>query len=118
MAQEAHHPDQKRTLAALTYVVFLLPLLAGANKDRFVHYHFVQAMGLVLVALALQGIISLTGYWSYALDSAFLGSLKMLVLWLVRFFLLYLVLMGAKTAVAGETKPLPWIGEYAIKLFA
>lgn len=70
-------------------------------------YHQRQAVGLLLFALVLQGAISVIGYW---------GGPQYMLAWVVRIILIYLVLMGAKTALAGETKELPFIGNYCSRL--
>ena len=99
------HPQDM--LAAVTYIIFFAPNLAGKKDDQFVKYHQRQAIGLVLFALILQGIISIIGYW---------GGPQYTLAWVVRLILLYFVIIGGKTALAGETKELPFIGPYATRL--
>ncbi len=98
-------------LATLTYLVFFLPKLVEHNKeDGFVKYHEQQAIGLLIFAFFLQGIISFIGYWG--LDP---WGIRV---WPVRFILLYELWVGMRNACYGERKELPWIGKYATKLFS
>jgi len=94
-------------LAAVTYIIFFAPNLVGKKDDAFVSYHQRQAIGLVLFALILQGVISIIGYW---------GGPQYTLAWIVRLILVYFVIIGGKTALAGETKELPFIGPYATRL--
>lgn len=96
-----------KTIAALSYLVFFAPKLFGKNNDSFLAYHSKQGLGLLVSALAMQGALSIIGYW---------GGPQYLLVWLVRFVLLYLVLVGAGNAMKGTTKPLPWIGECSAKM--
>lgn len=102
-----HNEQKNRTLAILTYFVFFAPQFTNRKADAFVRYHQAQALGLLLFAFVLQGIISIIGYWGGPQ-----GALK----WPVRAVLIYLLIKGIITAYNDETKELPWIGKYATRL--
>lgn len=97
-------------VAAITYVIFFWPFLVGAKRDEFVKYHLKQAIGLVIFALAGQGVISICNYWG-----AGSGFIKFLV-WVLRILLVIGVVTGIRNALAGKVRPLPYIGKYAEKL--
>lgn len=94
-------------LAAATYLVFFLPMLAGEKNDPFLKYHFKQAVGLLILALSLQGIISIIGYW---------GGPQRTLAWVVRVILIIEVVVGMTNALRGEMRLLPAIGKHAAKL--
>ena len=71
----------KRT-AALTYLIFCLPRFTEFKEDPTMHYHVRQGLGLLVCALALQGILSILVYW---------GAPHAAGAWTVRVILLYLV---------------------------
>jgi uncharacterized membrane protein len=106
-----NHGARKRntTLAAIAYLVFFVPLFGNEKKDPFVQFHVRQGVGLLIVALALQGVLSILGYWGVG-PRAFL-------LWPVRLFLLFEVFQGMVRASRGETEELPYIGKYASRLY-
>ena len=99
--------QKNTTLAAVAYVLFLIPLFTSERKDLFVKYHVRQAIGLLIVVLAAQGIISIMGYLG-------IGS-RILLIWLLRLFLVVQVVLGVSNALKEEMKPLPWLGKYAEK---
>ena len=96
-------------MASLAYLVFFIPLLAGKKGDEFVMYHVKQAIGLVIVSLALQGILAILGWWGFY-------QLVYLLVWLLRAFWIGLMILGIMNAQKGEKKPLPWIGGYVERL--
>ncbi|MEK7608251.1 MAG: hypothetical protein AAB495_01600 [Patescibacteria group bacterium] len=97
-------------LAALTYLLFFAPLFTKHKNDPFMKYHTHQAIGLLIFALSLQGAISILGYWGIAPFG--------LPVWIVRFVLVYELIVGVRNALGGKTAPLPWIGDYSQRLFS
>jgi len=69
-----------------------------------------QLIGLVVTALALQGVLSLVGYWGFY-------SLQPLLLWAIRAFLIFELVVWTYSAVKHINRPLPLIGKYAEKAF-
>ncbi len=98
---------QKEIIMALSYLVFFLPRFTSYKGDEDAHFHMKQAIGLLVFALSLQGILSVLYYW---------GGPTILV-WPVRVILLYFVLVGMNNAYNGHRKELPYIGEYAGRAF-
>jgi hypothetical protein len=104
--------NPKSNFAAATYLLFFLPWITK-EKDPFVLYHQRQAIILAVAGLAGQGVIGVLGWWFsfFALWSLW-SSLVVILLWALRIFLVYEVVMGARAAMAGEMKTLPWIGKF------
>lgn len=100
--------DRKMLVTFGTYFVFFLPRFTEYKADAYVQYHMKQAIGLLITALSLQGVISILGYWGMP---SFMG------VWPVRFVLFYLLFVGLRNAYGKQAQPLPWIGRYADRLF-
>lgn len=102
--------NHKHRVAAATYLVFFLPRLLAEREDEFLKYHEKQAVGLLVVALALQGAMTIILYWlpNY--------SLAQLLVWTIRFFLVYEVIVGMNGALSNKKEPLPYFGKYAERL--
>jgi hypothetical protein len=84
------------------------------EKDPFVLYHQKQAIVLAIAGFAGQGVIGVAGWW-FAHIPALWGlwpSVFLLMLWALRIFLAYEIVMGMRAVFAGEMKELPWIGKY------
>ncbi|OHA89697.1 MAG: hypothetical protein A2741_01970 [Candidatus Zambryskibacteria bacterium RIFCSPHIGHO2_01_FULL_43_27] len=77
------------------------------NKNT---YYKKQLLTLIIVALALQGIISMLGVWG-------LYPIQKMFLWAVRLFLLIELIYGIMNFSKGDNKPLPFIGKYGEKAF-
>jgi uncharacterized membrane protein len=106
----------KQTTSILGYFVFLVPFLSGRMRDQSVRYHAYQALGGTIVGFALQGIISVLGYWIFRLSIYSMAGIITPLVWALRFFLIYLIAMGIQNVLAGRMKPLPVIGKYSEKL--
>jgi len=89
-------------VAALAYLVFFIPLLV-AKEDSFARYHANQGLLLLILAVGIQivGIIIPILGWFVIVP---LGYLLVLVF----------AIMGIVTALKGEKKPLPLVGEYTL----
>ena len=92
-----------KTIGALCYLVFFAPGIFGKNNDSFLSYHSRQGLILLVSALAMQGAISIIGYW---------GGPQYLLAWVVRAVLVYFAIIGASSAMKGETKPLPYLSDF------
>jgi len=110
--------QNKKYIAALGYILFFVPFMTAFKNDPFVRYHAFQGFGGTIAGFALQGFISVVGYWSFTLPSPLLGSLILPMVWALRVALIYLIVAGIRNVFAGKTEPLPWVGKYSIKLFS
>ena len=108
--------QNKRIIAAVSYALFFVPLLTKEKNDPFVRHHMKQAIRLLIVVLAVQGIISIAGYWQFTFGLPFLYFPRMAAVWALRIFFIVMILIGAKNAWENSTKDLPWIGEYLARL--
>jgi uncharacterized membrane protein len=91
-------------MAILAYILFFIPLLAGAQKDPFVKYHVKQ--GLVLFCLwVIVWFLSVLVPW-YWLSIHWLFSLLDLGIFV-------LMILGIVNAANGKQEPLPLVGQFA-----
>jgi uncharacterized membrane protein len=113
-----------KVMAILSYIIFFIPLLAGAHKNSpFVRYHANQGTILFLFCLAwsiVSGILTAIlgailispatwygGNWgAYGVITAILN-----LFWIVP---TVLCVLGIVNAATGQTKPLPVIGKFTI----
>jgi uncharacterized membrane protein len=121
----ANDAEANKVMAVLSYIIFFIPLLAGAHKTSpFVKYHANQGTVLFLLALAwgiVNGILTAilgailinpanwyrTGSWgAYGLITTILG-----LIWIIP---AVLCILGIVNAATGKTKPLPVIGKFKI----
>lgn len=100
--------SKNTTMAALAYVLFVIPLLTDAKKDPFVKFHVKQSLVLLIVSIG----------WS--LSSRFFAYLPVigwivggLVGTVISILLLILWVKGLINALNGKQEVLPVIGKYA-----
>jgi len=103
------HGKMKK-LAVATYLIFFLPFLTMAKNDSFVNYHFKQSVALVVAGLTGQGVISILGFWGLGY------GLLIFLVYVLRALMVFGVIYGILNSLAGNTKPLPFVGKYAEKL--
>jgi len=103
------HGKMKK-LAAATYVIFFLPFLTMAKNDSFVNYHFKQSVALLISVLAARGVLALLIYWSLG------RGLSLFFAFVIWAGFAVGVIYGILNSLAGNTKPLPFIGKHAEKL--
>ncbi|PVW15638.1 hypothetical protein [Marixanthomonas spongiae] len=101
-------PDNGKNVAIIAYITLIGWIIAlvmhNNNKTDLGAFHLRQMLGLMLLGLALSVLNML-------LDIYFLGviiQLGMLVLWI----------LGLVSAVQGEKKPIPLLGEQFQQWFA
>ena len=104
--------DQGKTIAIISYLTWLGWIIAlvmhSSNKSSIGAYHLRQTLMLHLTAIAfyiLQFILFFAG--------GFLGF----IIWIAWIGLLVLWVMGFISAINGEEKPIPLIGEKANEWF-
>ncbi|MCE5234847.1 MAG: zinc-ribbon domain-containing protein [Clostridiaceae bacterium] len=112
--------QQNKTMGILAYILFFVPLLAGAHKtSAFVKYHTNQGTVLALFAVALAIVQAIL---QAILTALFLNSWNSWGVWSLLttlFSLLWIIpaifcVMGIINASKGEMKPLPVIGGFHI----
>lgn len=88
--------EENKTIAALAYILFFLPLLAARNS-RFAMYHANQGLVLLLAIIAGNIVLSLI---------PFIG-------WIVMPFfniaVIVYIVIGIMNAVNGKVQPLPFM---------
>jgi uncharacterized membrane protein len=95
--------EKNKSIAALSYIIFFLPLLA-AKDSKFAMYHANQALVLTLIGVVgnIIGII---------LTVVFIGAC---VITIVDLVWIVLAILGILNALNGKMEPLPIIGGYTI----
>ena len=101
--------DQGKTVAIVSYLTWIGWIIAiiihGNNKSVFGAYHLRQSLGILLTGVAL-GFVSWIPFLGWVVG--FLGFIMLLVFWI----------MGLISAVNGEAKPVPILGEFYQKTFS
>jgi uncharacterized membrane protein len=111
--------EKNKTMAILAYILFFIPLLAGAHKTSpFVKFHTNQGTVLFIAAVIfgiVVGILSaiLTAILWRTFAWGLLGVIHIIIslLWLAP---LALCIIGIINAANKQKKPLPVIGKFTI----
>jgi uncharacterized membrane protein len=116
--------ETNKGMAILAYIIFFIPLLAGAHKNSpFVRHHANQGTVLFLFALAwgilysiLMGIFTAILLTPAAILSGAWGAfgLVTMILGLLWFIPAILCILGIVNAATGKLKALPVIGKFTI----
>ena len=98
--------DEKndRTIAALSYLIFFLPLVATPNS-KFGRYHANQSLILLLAYIVIQVAVSII---SNILP--FISFIFSIILGFASIAYLVFAVMGILNASKGQKTPLPFIG--------
>ncbi len=109
----AEELEQGKTMAALAYIFFLIPLLA-ARDQRYAMFHTEQAIviviGWIIVSIGYRILYSVF-YYGMGIGFCGLGFISLLI-WLA--FIVFII-MGLIAALQKKTEPLPLIGDLAAK---
>ncbi|MGE5543965.1 MAG: DUF4870 domain-containing protein [Bacillota bacterium] len=93
--------EKNKTMAALAYLIFFLPLLACPDS-QYGRYHANQGLVLLIVSFVGSFILSIIPIIGWLLLPVF------------AFAVLVLVIMGLVNGFGGKVKPLPIIGRFTI----
>lgn len=109
----AEELEQGRTMAALAYVFFVIPLVA-AREQRYAMFHTEQAIVIFILAIIVRiGYFAFYEIFYHAFGLYFCGmGLFSGIFWLAIFVLW---IMGLISALQKKTEPLPLIGDFASK---
>lgn len=72
-------------------------ILHSNNKTQFGAYHIRQAIGIFILAIVVMAVISIISIW--------------ILTWIAQLGLLVIWLLGLISAIQGEMKPVPVLGE-------
>ena len=105
--------EQGRTMAALAYVFFVIPLVA-AREQRYAMFHTEQAIVIWILAVIVRiGYFAFYEIFYHAVGLHFCGlAFFSPLFWLV---ILIFWIMGLVAALQKKTEPLPLIGDFAAK---
>ncbi len=94
--------EQKQLVGIVSYITVIGLIIAfilnQQQKDAFGSFHIRQSLGVLVsgIALSFVAMVPIVG-WILAI----IGSLLLLIMWL----------MGLLSAIKGETKPVPVLGD-------
>jgi uncharacterized membrane protein len=121
LAQDA---EANKVWGILSYIIFLIPLLAAPKNSKYARYHVNQGLSLFIVALGLSiiigiisAIVSAIALRSavYYLGGGFAGLIIVSILsWAEGIAVLVFAILGIVHAAKGELKPLPVISKINI----
>lgn len=106
--------NEDRTLAWLSYITifgWIIAFLLYTNDGRsnsLVRFHLRQSLGITLTGMVVSFITPLIMWF----------PLSRLILGLIGLLIVILWLIGLISAVSGEKKPLPFIGEWYDKILS
>jgi uncharacterized membrane protein len=105
--------SDEKVMAILAYIIFFIPLIAGAHKkSEFGRFHANQGTVLWVACIIYNVVYSILATVLWILPV--LGPLLIVVLGFVPIGFLVLVIMGIVNAANLEMKELPIIGKYTI----
>lgn len=93
--------DNRKTVAIIAYITLIGWIIAlvmnNGNKTALGSFHVRQSLGIICVAVVLSIINGVIGIWILSI----IVNLALLVFWI----------LGLISAVQGEMKPVPILGE-------
>lgn len=95
--------EKNKTIAIVAWFIFFVPLITEAKKSKFAMFHANQSLLVVLTYVA-----------TFLIAGFLVFTPLVLVVWLLYFVPLVLWIMGLISAVNGEMKRLPVIGNIDI----
>lgn len=97
--------EKNKTIAAVSYILFFLPLLIEESKhSKFALYHANQSLLLLVAAVAGNIILPIIPVLGWILWPFF--GIAIFVLWII----------GLMNALNGKMKPVPVIGNFNIHI--
>lgn len=96
--------QDEKTMAIVAWFIFFVPLLTDQKDSKYVKFHVNQSLNLTLVAIAGYFVASM-------LAVVLIGFLLMPIIGIATFVLW---IMGLLSAINGEQKKLPLIGNFEL----
>lgn len=94
--------EKNKGMAIVAWFIFFVPLLTDAKDSKFVRFHVNQSLIFVIVSLIAWTVVSLTAPILIGFLLMPLVSIALIVLWII----------GLMSAINGEMKRLPLIGNF------
>ena len=102
-----------KLMALLSYIIFIIPLLAGEHKKSdFVKYHVNQGAALFIFYISWTILRSLTIFSLFSVP--YFGFLLDLAFGMIGISLVILSIIGITNVLGDKIKPLPVIGKMTI----
>lgn len=99
--KSAQPTQDEKTMAIVAWFLFFVPLLTEQKDSKFVKFHVNQSLNLVLLSVASYVVASMLMVVLIGFLLIPLVGIGVFVLWII----------GLLSAINGETKKLPVIGE-------
>ena len=121
--------EEGKGMAVVAYIIALIPYFAGDKKNKFVRYHAIQGMNLMLIAIGysivagiLAGIVysimygNCTNIYSILQGGCNPGSFGLIafIIWLPAMAIGVIDIIGIVNAVNGKEKEVPILGKVKI----
>ena len=118
-----------KAMAIIAYIIALIPYFAGDKKNKFVRFHAIQGMNILLIAVGysiLAGIIN-SIVWSAIVGNCYsslnsilsgcnfgLASTVSFIIWLPAWVIGIVSIIGIVNAANGKEKEVPILGKVKI----
>lgn len=97
--------DANKSMGIVAYFIFFIPLLVESSKNSpYAKFHVNQGLLIVLAAIAVNVIGTLTTIILIGFLILPLGGIAVFILWVI----------GLMNAINGVAKPLPFIGQFTL----
>jgi uncharacterized membrane protein len=123
---KAKEIEAGKSMAILAYIIALIPYFAGDKENKFVRFHAVQGMNLLIIAVAysvaasvINGIVwsatvgSCIGSWGATCGGGFgISSIVSAIIGLGSLTIGVIDIIGLVYAAQGEMKEVPLLGKF------
>lgn len=94
--------EKNKGMAIVAWFIFFVPLLTDAKDSKFVKFHVNQSLIFVITSFVAWTVVTLLSFLLIGLLLIPIVSIALIVLWI----------MGLMSAINGEMKRLPLIGNF------
>ena len=129
-ASKAKEIEAGKGMAVLAYIIALIPYFGGDKSNKFVRYHAIQGMNLLIIAVGISIVTSIinsivwNAFTGNCVGSIFSGSLSgcnwglagtiTTILWIPSWIVGIVDIIGLVNAANGVEKEVPLLGKFKI----
>jgi len=132
---KAKEIEEGKSMAILAYIIALIPFFAGDKKNKFVRFHAVQGMNILIIAVGysiiasilssilggifLGGCLNAWSYWvtgqsSGGMCNPGLYGIISFIVWIPAIIIGIIDIIGLISAINGKEKEVPILGKFKI----
>ena len=127
---KAKEIEQGKGMAILAYIIALIPFFAGDKKNKFIRFHAVQGMNILIIAvicsiaasiiMSILAGVMLGGCWNWlavgraGMCSPGLYSTISFIIWAPSMIVGVIDIIGLVHAAQGQEKEVPLLGKFKI----